>query len=40
MRAVYILVNHKADHTKHDVGQFAHDLRVLAKMMGMSDKQV
>ena len=30
----------KFDHTKHDIEQFAHDLKVLGKMTGMSNEQV
>ena len=28
------------DHTKHDIEQFAYDLRILGKVIGMSDEQV
>ena len=30
----------KFDHNKHDVEQFAYDLKVLGKMLGMSDEQL
>ena len=30
----------KFDHSKHDVEKFAYDLRVLGKMIGITDKQV
>ena len=30
----------KFDHTKHDIEQFAYDLKVLGKMIEMSDEQV
>ena len=39
VRAIYILVNMKCNHTKHDIEQFAHELKVLGKMMGISDEQ-
>ena len=33
------LHNNKSDHI-HDVEQFAHDLKVLHKIIGMSDEQI
>ena len=30
----------KFDHTKHDVEEFAYDIKALVKMIGISDEQV
>ena len=30
----------KFEHTKHDVGQFVYDFKVLEKMIGMADDQM
>ena len=30
----------KSDKTKHDAEQFTYDLKIVGKMIGMSDKQV
>ena len=40
LKTVYILVNTKFNHTKHDIEEFSYDLKDLGKMIVVSDKQV
>ena len=40
VRAMYILAKHKLFHFKYDVEQFAYDLKVLGKLICMSEEQV